>query len=75
MLRQSLAVHALTLEHNRIHFVRWREIQVPFKDQQHAPLTERAAAALDALEAELIKQQRSAAQPRTRRYQLIEKAN
>lgn len=75
MLKQALAVHALTLQHNRIHFVRWREIQVPLKDQQRSPSTERTIAALDALEAELIKQQRAAAQPQARRYELIEKAN
>jgi lysophospholipase L1-like esterase len=75
MLKQAMAVHALTLEHNRIHFVRWREVQVPLKDQQGSPFTKRTIAALDALEAELVRQQRAAAQPQARRYELIEKAD
>jgi lysophospholipase L1-like esterase len=75
MLKQSMAVHALTLQHNRIHFVRWREVQVPFTVGQQASMTVRTITALDALEAGLIKKQRALAQPRAHRYELIEKAN
>jgi hypothetical protein len=75
MLKQSLAVHALTLQHNRIHFVRWREVQVPFAAGQQSSMTVRSIAALDALEAGLIRKQRAFAQPRAHRYELIERAN
>jgi lysophospholipase L1-like esterase len=75
MLKQAMAVHALTLRHNRIHFVRWREVEIPLKDQQASPAMQRTLAALDALEAELIRQQRALAQPQARHYELIEKAN
>ena len=63
MLRQALAVHALTLKHNNIHFARWREVEVPLENNSlsHA---EDTMAALDALENELIAAQRSAAQPK-----------
>jgi len=75
MLKQAMAVYALTLQHNRIHFVRGREVQIPLKAEQASPVTRRTVAALDTLEAELIRQQRATAQPQVRHYALIEKAN
>jgi lysophospholipase L1-like esterase len=69
MLRQSLAVHALTLRHNNIHFARWRNIQVPLEDYTLSGIDD-ATAALDSLEAELVAQQRAAAQPRPHRFVL-----
>lgn len=70
MLKQALGVHNLTAQRNRIRFVRWREVQVPLERDSIAGLA-KTLDALDALEAELIKRQRAAAQPRAHRYELI----
>jgi lysophospholipase L1-like esterase len=70
MARQASVVHALTLKHNNIHFARWRQVQVPLEND---PLIQKpmVLGALDSLEAELIQQQRAAAQPKSHRYQLV----
>jgi lysophospholipase L1-like esterase len=70
MLRQAMAVYDLTLRHNRMHFVRWREVQVQFDKDNLADLP-KTLNALDALEAELIKRQRAAAPSPAHRYELI----
>ncbi len=69
MARQSAAVHALTLKHNNIHFLRWRQVQLPFENE---PVAQKytAIGSLDALEQELINQQRAASQPKARRFEL-----
>lgn len=72
MVKQSQHVHTLTLKHNDIHFIRWRQVQVPLADQDETKL-QKAMAGLDDIEADLIKQQRAAAQPKPRRYELIPK--
>ena len=69
MTRQAAEVHALTLEHNALHWLRWRRIQVAFATTPSPELTE-ALRALDALEATVVKRQRAAAQPRPRRFEL-----
>ena len=69
MLKQAQAVHALTLRHNNLHFVRWREVQVPLQDD-HARHLREALDTLDSLEADLIKQQHAAAQPAPHQYEL-----
>jgi lysophospholipase L1-like esterase len=70
MARQAAAVHALTLKHNNVHFVRWRQLQLPFENDT-APQKHTAIGALDALELELVNEQRAAAQPKPRRYELL----
>jgi lysophospholipase L1-like esterase len=69
MARQAAAVHALTLKHNNVRFVRWRQIQVALENDT---LVQKFVAlnALDALEAELVEQQRAAAEPTPHRYRL-----
>lgn len=70
MWAQAHRVHALTLEHNNIHFARWRSVQVPMeveKDLNVGP----ALDSLDALEAQLIERQRAAAQPVAHRFELL----
>ncbi len=69
MARQAAAVHALTLKHNNIHFARWRQVQLPLENDQlvQEPLV---LGALDSLEAELVQQQRAAAQPKPHRFEL-----
>ena len=69
MLKQALDVHALTLEHNQIHFARWRQLQVPLQEQMFERLRP-AMDSLDALEAEMIVKQRATAQPKLRHYDL-----
>lgn len=70
MVRQAAEVHALTLKHNNIHYTRWRMAQVPL-EKQNPPHLREAMDALDALEADLVLQQRATAQPRARRFQLV----
>lgn len=70
MLKQALEVYKLTQQHNRIHFVRRREMQVPFEKENITGIS-KAISTLDAMEAEIVKKQRTAAQPKTRRYELI----
>lgn len=70
MAKQAMAVNDLTLKHNNVHFLRWRQIQFPLQND-HAPNFEAALDVLDRLEDDLINQQRAAAQPKTRVFELI----
>jgi lysophospholipase L1-like esterase len=70
MLKQAQAVHGLTNRHNSIHFDRWREVQVPLQDNPSHRIR-KAMEALDSLEADLVKQQRAAAQPQPHHYELV----
>jgi lysophospholipase L1-like esterase len=72
MSRQALDVHKLTLQHNDVHFTRWRQVQLKATNATPASL-QRALEALDALEGDLVKQQRAAAQPVPHRYELAPK--
>ncbi len=69
MSRQADSVRDLTFKHNNLHFARWRQVQVPLADN---PIPQRGEAAelLDRLEDEVIGQQRAAAQPVPRHYEL-----
>jgi len=78
MMTQAAVVHAFTLQHNNVHFTRWRNLQVPLQNAtfpavQEAVKTslEPLLAALDAEEASIVAKQRAAAQPIARRYELI----
>ena len=68
MLKQAAEVHAITLRHNNIHFVRWRQVQVPLEPT----LAHKQAAmdALDSLDTDLVQQQHAAAQPKPHHYEL-----
>ncbi len=70
MARQAATVHSLTLKHNNVHFTRWRQIQVPFENDA---LEQKLVAlnALDAFEADLVEQQREAAEPIPHHYRLV----
>lgn len=70
MTKQAAAVHALTLKHNTVHFASWRQVHVPLQESM-TPAVKNAMNALDTLETELVRQQRAAAQPKARRYELI----
>src|SRR5205085_12476816 len=69
MAKQAMEVHKLTLRHNQLHFLRWRSVQVPLQNEK-SPHMAKALAELDAMEAEVVKEQRLAAQPKPHRYEL-----
>ncbi len=69
MTEQAMNVLNLTVQHNQIHFERWRQVQVPLQDKQVASL-ESTLAAMDRLEADLVRGQREAAQPHAHRFDL-----
>jgi lysophospholipase L1-like esterase len=72
MAKQAAAVHDLTLRHNIVHFARWRLVGVNL-DNIAIPAAhlQTAADALDTLEADVIAEQRAAAQPKSHRYELV----
>jgi hypothetical protein len=73
MLKQALEVHRLTLQHNNLHFTRWRQIQVPmakFESDKVQDATKELMKALDEEEAGIVKRQRAAAQPREHQFSL-----
>ncbi len=73
MAKQAAEVHRLTLVHNNIHFQRWRQIEVPFagdKSPKVQAATKDLMAALDEEEADVVSQQRAAAQPKPHRFEL-----
>jgi lysophospholipase L1-like esterase len=70
MVKQSQAVHDLTLKHNNLHAARWRELQVALA-KQPLPHLSQAVEALDNVEADLVALQRQAAQPKLRHYDLL----
>ena len=72
MARQAAEVHRLTLKHAAIHNKRWRDVQVPLQDEA-GPALNKALAALDEVEAEVVQRQRAAAQPRPHRFELTQK--
>jgi lysophospholipase L1-like esterase len=74
MVSQAMEVHKLTVEHNNLHFTRWRQIQVPmasFKSPKVAGATTSLMAALDEEEADVVRRQRAAAQPVGHTYELV----
>lgn len=72
MAKQAAAVHDLTLKHNTVHFARWRMAGVNLDSLALPPAHLQAAAdALDTLEADIVAQQRAAAQPKSHRYELL----
>jgi len=74
MAKQAVEVHKLTLQHNNAHFQRWRQIQVPLAEHKSSNVQKAVnelMAALDEEEAEVVKQQRAAAQPKPHQFQLV----
>jgi lysophospholipase L1-like esterase len=69
MLKQAMDVAKLTVDHNNVHFARWRTLQVPLEKYNltslPATLTD-----LDEVENEIVAQQRAAAQPKPHRYEV-----
>jgi lysophospholipase L1-like esterase len=73
MHRQAMAVHRLTLGHNEIHFQRWRTLQVPLVGRGY-PTLAKAMESLDALESEMVTDQRNEARPVPHRFELVPKS-
>jgi lysophospholipase L1-like esterase len=73
MFRQAKSVHELTLNHNNLHFERWRRYQVP-NERRGYPGLAKAIEGLDALEADIIAEQRAKAKPVSHRFELVPKA-
>ncbi|MCC6536796.1 MAG: DUF1080 domain-containing protein [Bryobacterales bacterium] len=70
MWEQAARVHQLTLQHNNVHFQRWRSVEVPF--QRDSLLTAPVViSALDQMDAELVARQRAQAQPVEHRFELV----
>ena len=69
MVKQAAQVHALTLKHNNIHFLRWRNVQVPMQNDKLANMP-KALAGLDAIEADVVAQQHAAAMPVSHKFEL-----
>jgi hypothetical protein len=72
MLKQSVEVLTLTNQHIGLHLSNWRVVQVPLA-QYGLPHYNAAVTDLDALEREVIVQQRAAAQPRPHFYEIVPK--
>jgi hypothetical protein len=70
MMRQATAIHASTRSHNEVHLQRWRNLQVSLEKERFASLP-RAIEALDALEADVVADQRAAARPVPHRFELL----
>jgi hypothetical protein len=70
MARQAEEVHKLTIEHATIHNDRWRTIQVPLEKYSLSE-TKSAMDAMDALETQVVRKQREAAQPKPHTFQLV----
>ena len=70
MLKQALAVHALAMRRNFVRMARWQGVQVALQKEKPAHVEE-ALNALDALEDEIVQQQKAASAPTTHRYELI----
>ncbi|MCU0228156.1 MAG: DUF1080 domain-containing protein [Bryobacterales bacterium] len=70
MWAKAMRVHQLTLDRANAHNTRWRNVQVPFEEEQ-PEATGKAMAALDALRDALQAEQQQAAQPDAHRFELL----
>jgi lysophospholipase L1-like esterase len=70
MYRQAEAVHVLTLRHNDLHFQRWRSLQVPYERRGYPSLS-KALEGFDALEADVVADQRTKAKPVPHQFELV----
>jgi hypothetical protein len=73
MSKQANSVHQLTLQHNDLHFTRWRQIQVPLLDYKNPKIQSGAKNLIEGLdeeEAGVVAQQHQAAQPKAHQFDL-----
>lgn len=69
MMKQAMAVQTLSEKHNTVHFGRWRMVQVPLAGLT-APHLQSALDDLNTVDGELVEEQRAAALPKMRTYEL-----
>ena len=74
MAKQAAAVHQLTLKRAKAHNDRWRSFQVPNQAYAKTAGFAKALEGLDAFEAEILAEQRAAAQPKPHRFELKPKS-
>lgn len=74
MLRQSLAVHAVTRRLRILRMARWQGVQVALEDEK-SRLIQQSLAGLDAFESELLSERHALAQPREHKYELVQEEN
>ena len=74
MLKQALIVYAFSGRLHSIRLARWQGVQVALQRETSPHITE-ALAALDALDDELVGQQKLAAAPKPHRYELLPQSN
>jgi lysophospholipase L1-like esterase len=70
MLKQSLSVYAFSARLHSVRMASWQSVQVALQEEK-SPHVGEAVSALDALENELIDQQKSAAVPKAHHYELL----
>jgi lysophospholipase L1-like esterase len=70
MLKQALSVHGFSARRNSIRLARWQGVQVALQGETSPHLGE-ALAALDALDSELLQQQKANAVPKPHCYELV----
>jgi lysophospholipase L1-like esterase len=69
MSKQAMTVETLTEKHNLVHYGRWRVVEVPLAGLS-APHLQQTLDDLNALDGEFVAEQRAAALPKTRTYEL-----
>ena len=70
MLKQALEVAKLTVDHNNVHFARWRTLQVPL-EKYHLSSLPATMTNLDVVEDEIVALQHATAQPKAHRYEVM----
>jgi hypothetical protein len=74
MKQQALKVHSLTIKRNEVQFGRWRQVEAALEGDS-PPHKKAALDALDALERDLLQQQRALAIPKPHRFELQPQAS
>jgi len=74
MLKQAMSVYVFSGRLRSIRMARWQGVQVALQEEKSPHLGE-ALSALDALENEVIEQQKSAALPKPHHYELLPQSN
>jgi len=67
--KQALRVHGFARKRNEVQLGSWRQVRMALEDDS-MPHKQATLDALDKLEQGLLQEQRSAAQPKTRHYEL-----
>ncbi|HEX4489029.1 MAG TPA: SGNH/GDSL hydrolase family protein [Terriglobales bacterium] len=70
MLKQALDVYALTMRRNDVRITAWQNVQYGLR-KETSPHVVEATAALNALEEDILAQQRQAAVPQPHHYELV----